>query len=208
MAAGDHVLALSLAPRRRRRMVDGGAGAALVALYPARLEDRPSPLPPLTVHYADYAAWQREWLRGETLEAHLHWWREQLTGAPAILELPTDRPRPPAEGERGARIPITVDLPTVTRGLRALARQTDATLFMALLGAFAALLPAASADLDDVVIGTPVTRRTQVETEGPSRVLRQHLGAPHRPLRRPHVQRDRHPVRTPPSAPTPTKTCR
>ena len=64
------------------------------ALYTAYVQDRPSPLPELAVQYADYALWQREWLRGEVLERQVAYWKEQLSGAPAALDLPTDRPRP------------------------------------------------------------------------------------------------------------------
>src|SRR5207253_5496506 len=75
----------------------------LEALYNALHADRPVPLAELPIQYADYAAWQREWLQGETLERQLAYWRGQLTGIPALLELPTDRPRPAVRTFPGAR---------------------------------------------------------------------------------------------------------
>ena len=80
----------------------------LTALYAAFAEGKPSPLPELPVQYADFAAWQRGWLRGDTLEKQLGWWREQLGGAPAGLELPTDRPYPAVPSRRGASVPVTL----------------------------------------------------------------------------------------------------
>ena len=76
----------------------------LSALYEAGLERRPSPLPELAIQYGDYAVWQRGWLRGEVLEAELAHWRARLAGAPPVLDLPLDRPRP-AEIELARREP-------------------------------------------------------------------------------------------------------
>ncbi|HEX5725069.1 MAG TPA: amino acid adenylation domain-containing protein, partial [Longimicrobiaceae bacterium] len=78
----------------------------LFTLYDAFRQGRPSPLPDLPLRYADFAAWQREWLRGTRLDAQVAWWREHLAGAPAVLTLPTDRPRPPAQSHRGDRIVV------------------------------------------------------------------------------------------------------
>ena len=74
----------------------------LTTLYNAFLADKPSPLPDLALQYADYAAWQRDWLQGEVLERQVGYWKEHLAGAPALLELPTDRPRPAVQTFRGA----------------------------------------------------------------------------------------------------------
>ena len=76
------------------------------AIYEAFLHARPSPLPDLAIQYGDYAVWQRGWLSGEVLERELAYWRERLAGAPALLELPVDRPRPPVESHRGAAFPF------------------------------------------------------------------------------------------------------
>ena len=72
-------------------------------LYEAFLHDQPSPLPQLPIQYADFAVWQRQWLQGEVLATQLSYWRQQLTGAPALLELLTDHPRPAVQTFRGAR---------------------------------------------------------------------------------------------------------
>src|ERR1051325_3607839 len=111
----------------------------LAALYGAYSAGRPSPLPELTLQYSDYAVWQREWLQGEVLEAHLSYWRGQLEGAPPVLELPTDKPRPAVQSFRGATHAFA--LPAGLRGrLEALAQQEGATLFMTLLAAWQVLL--------------------------------------------------------------------
>ncbi|HEX7242141.1 MAG TPA: condensation domain-containing protein, partial [Longimicrobiaceae bacterium] len=122
------------------------------------------PLPPLPVQYADFAAWQRAWLSGEALDERVAWWRGRLAGAPPLLELPVDRPRPASQGGAGASVPFTI--PTeMERALRSLARREGATLFMALLAGWQLLLARWSGQ-DDVLVGTPVAGRTRVETEG------------------------------------------
>src|SRR5262249_17197406 len=127
------------------------------------VEGRPSPLEELPIQYADYALWQREWLQGEVLERQLEYWRRQLAGAPAFLELPTDRPRPPGQTYRGARgsLRLSADL---TRELKLLSSREGATLFMTLLAAFQALLSRYTGQ-DDVSVGAPVAGRTLPETE-------------------------------------------
>ncbi|HLL45115.1 MAG TPA: amino acid adenylation domain-containing protein, partial [Longimicrobiaceae bacterium] len=129
------------------------------ALYPAFLAGGESPLAPPPVQYADYAAWQRAWLAGEPLERQLGWWRERLAGAPRVLELPTDRPRPPVQSGRGALHPVALPA-ELADGLRALARREGATLFMTLLAGFQALLAKYSGQ-DDLLVGTPVAGRTR-----------------------------------------------
>ncbi|HEX7240318.1 MAG TPA: condensation domain-containing protein, partial [Longimicrobiaceae bacterium] len=131
--------------------------------YGALMEGREPRLPHLPVQYADYAVWQRSWLTGEVLERQLGWWRERLAGAPPLLELPTDRPRPTVQGPRGGSVPLVL-APDVAAALRALARREGATPFMALLAAWQLLL-GRYAGQDDVVVGTPVAGRTRVETE-------------------------------------------
>ena len=146
---------------------DGWSVGVLVrelgALYSAFAESRPSPLPELAVQYADFAAWQRLRLSGELLESELAWWRRQLAGMPPALELPTDHPRPAVRGEQGAVTDFEVDEAGLS-GLMALARRQGATLFMTLLAGFAALLQRYTGE-DDLVVGTPIAGRTQVETE-------------------------------------------
>jgi amino acid adenylation domain-containing protein len=136
----------------------------MVALYAAFRDGRPSPLPELHVQYADFAVWQREQLRGEALERQLAWWRGRLGDAPALLELPTDRPRRAVQSLRGARQAVEVP-PALLERLNAVARGDEATLFMVLLGAFQVLL-GRYAGTADVVVGTPVAGRDRGETEG------------------------------------------
>ncbi|MEW5929568.1 MAG: non-ribosomal peptide synthase/polyketide synthase, partial [Gemmatimonadota bacterium] len=133
------------------------------ALYGAFSEGREAALPELPVQYADYAVWQRAWLAGEVLESRLGWWRERLSGAPPLLELPTDRPRPQVQDSRGASVPVGLSA-EVSAGLRALSRREGATVFMALLAAWQLLL-ARYAGTGDVSVGTPVAGRTRLETE-------------------------------------------
>ncbi|MBZ4423313.1 non-ribosomal peptide synthetase, partial [Myxococcus sp. RHSTA-1-4] len=134
------------------------------ALYAAFREGRASPLPELPVQYADYAAWQRGWLQGDALESQLSWWREHLAGAPPLLELPTDFPRPATQGFRGAS--HTRVLPrSLADSLQALSRREGTTLFMALLAGFEAVLSRYSGQ-EDFVVGTDIANRNRAETEG------------------------------------------
>jgi non-ribosomal peptide synthetase component F len=136
----------------------------VTALYDAYSRGKESPLPELPIQYADYAVWQRKWLAGEVLEKQLAYWRGQLEGAPEVLELPTDRPRPPAPSHRGARYAFR--LPEgVSAGLKELSRKEGATLFMVLLGAFDVLLSRYTGQ-EDIVVGTDIANRNRAETEG------------------------------------------
>src|SRR5262245_46404372 len=132
------------------------------ALYEAYAKGEESPLPPLAIQYADYALWQREWLKGEALEEQLRYWREQLAGMTA-LELPTDYARPAAPSHRGAVVPIDLGVETSKR-LKALSRQEGVTLFMTLLAGFQALLGRWTGQLD-VAVGTDIANRNWKETE-------------------------------------------
>ncbi|HEX8905272.1 MAG TPA: AMP-binding protein, partial [Longimicrobiaceae bacterium] len=134
------------------------------ALYAAYREGRESPLPALPVQYADYAVWQREHLRGEALERQLSYWRERLAGAPELLELPTDHPRPAVQTFRGAHERIELPGELLER-LRGLGRSEDATLYMVLLSAFQVLLSKYSGS-EDIVVGSPIAGRTRKEVEG------------------------------------------
>jgi amino acid adenylation domain-containing protein len=135
----------------------------LAALYRAFERGRPSPLPALPVQYADFALWQREWLRGEVLDGQLRYWTGQLAGA-APLALPADRP--PVAGQIFAAGEIGLEVAAeLTAGLHALARRQGASLFMVLLAAFQALLHRLSGQ-DDVAVGTPVANRDWAEIEG------------------------------------------
>ncbi|HKR13656.1 MAG TPA: condensation domain-containing protein, partial [Pyrinomonadaceae bacterium] len=122
-----------------------------------------SPLPQLRLQYADYAVWQRQRLQGETLERELRYWRQQLAGVPAVIEMPTDRARPAIQTHRGAYQRVRIDAAT-TRRLKELGRRQNATLFMTVLAGFQALLSRWSGTTD-VVVGTSVAGRTQGQTE-------------------------------------------
>ncbi len=134
----------------------------LAALYDAFARGQGSPLAELPIQYADFAAWQREWLRGDVLERQLAYWRTRLERLPA-LELPTDRPRPPVQTFDGASAQFTLPRDLGER-LKALARQEGATLFQLLLAGFATLVHHVSG-ADDLPIGSPVVNRGRRELE-------------------------------------------
>jgi hypothetical protein len=135
----------------------------LGALYEASVAGRPSPLPELPIQYADFALWQRRWLTGDVLEAQRHYWRRQLGGRPAPLELPTDYPRSRRPTLAGASHEFELPHPLADR-LRELSRRRGATPFMTLLAAFKALL-ARYTGQEDIVVGTLVANRNYVELE-------------------------------------------
>jgi len=133
------------------------------ALYNALASKEPSPLPPLPIQYADYAHWQREYLRGTELRRQLDYWRTALSGAPDRLELPTDFPRPAVQQYRGGTLDFQLPVYLVD-GLRAIGDRAGASLFMVLLSAFAALLARYSGQ-NELVIGSPVANRSRREVE-------------------------------------------
>ncbi|HYN22226.1 MAG TPA: condensation domain-containing protein, partial [Thermoanaerobaculia bacterium] len=135
----------------------------LGAFYAASVSGGDAGLQPLPVHYVDFAHWQRERLRGEVIERLLAYWRQRLAGAPAALEMPTDRPRPPAQSYRGVSELLAIDGDSAGT-LRAFAREENATLFMTLLAVFAALLHRYSGETD-LVLGTPTANRWHAELE-------------------------------------------
>ena len=135
----------------------------IVALYEAFVEGKPSPLPELPIQYADFAAWQREWLQGKVLEEQLSYWRKQLEGAPTVLDLPTSRERPAVQTHRGARQRIEIDGALLAR-LKELGQQETSTLFMVLLATFQVLLSRYSGQ-EDILVGSAVANRNRAETE-------------------------------------------
>ncbi len=135
----------------------------LGVLYRAFVQGDEDPLPALGIQYADYAAWQRQWLQGEVLQSQLAYWREQLADAPPLLELPTDHPRPAVQDYAGGRVDFTLDA-ALTAALKRLAARHDSTLYMTLLAGWAILLSRLSGQ-DDLVIGSPVAGRTRTELE-------------------------------------------
>ncbi|HST50126.1 amino acid adenylation domain-containing protein [Jatrophihabitans sp.] len=135
----------------------------LSALYRAETTGVPATLPRLWLNYGDYAVWQQDRLRGEELERQMQYWREQLRGAPTLLSLPTDRPRPAQQSSRGDLAGVPLD-PAVTGRLAELAAASNATAFMVFLAGFAVLL-SRFARQPDLLIGTPVSGRTHVELD-------------------------------------------
>ncbi|MFH8621754.1 amino acid adenylation domain-containing protein [Streptomyces vietnamensis] len=121
--------------------------ADLGTAYRARAEDRDPSWRPLPVQYADYTLWQRDLIDGPAAAAHLEFWEKTLAGAPAVLELPSARPRPAEATHRGGRAPVTVDAAT-HQALEAVARRSGATLFMVLQAALAAVLTRHGAGTD------------------------------------------------------------
>jgi len=132
-------------------------------LYNGALANLPSPLPDLPIQYADYAAWQRSWFQGDVLDQQLTYWKEHLSGAPQLLQLPTDRPRGKAQSFQGFMETISFSGETAS-ALRKLGQQEGVTLFMSLLAGFQTLLFRYSGQ-DQIVIGTDVANRTTTETE-------------------------------------------
>ena len=161
---GDHVLWLVF----HHIVADGTSMRTMLrdlsALYRAALTGTPASLPDLPVQYADFSVWQRDWLAGQSLDAQRGYWLERLSGSrlPA-LELPLDRPRPPVLTYRGARVPFSVS-PAVTAALAELSQREGATLFMALMAAFQAMLHRYTGQ-DDLAVGFPIANRQRRELD-------------------------------------------
>ncbi|MGH2849414.1 MAG: condensation domain-containing protein, partial [Solirubrobacteraceae bacterium] len=163
LSSDEHILMLNM----HHVATDGYSRSALyrdlTAFYEALAGGTPADLPALAIQYADYAVWQREWLDGGVADAQLDYWKRKLARAPSRLDLPTDFVRPPVRAWVGSNMSMMLDIAT-REGLRGVARQSDATLFVALLATFAALLGRYSGQ-DDVVVGTPFAGRNRTELE-------------------------------------------
>ncbi|KER88919.1 hypothetical protein GW16_00015, partial [Xanthomonas arboricola pv. celebensis] len=164
LAGQHHVLALNM----HHIVSDAWSIAVLIrelqALYAGFLEDRHAALPALPIQYADYALWQRQWLSHEALAAQADYWRDRLSGAPAVLELPGDRPRPTVQDFAGDSVPLVIDA-ALTARLKVLSQQNGVTLYMTILSAWSVLLSRLSGQ-SDLVIGTPTANRPRLELEG------------------------------------------
>jgi len=136
----------------------------LAALYTAFASGNPSPLPELSIQYADFAVWQRQWLQGEVLATQLAYWQQQLEGSAPILELPTDRPRPAIQTFKGAVQSFTLPL-ALTEALKDLSRREDVTLYVTLLAVFKTLLYRYTGQ-EDLLVGSPIANRNRSEIEG------------------------------------------
>ncbi|MEZ5920172.1 MAG: amino acid adenylation domain-containing protein [Parvularculaceae bacterium] len=164
LAADEHVLVAVM----HHIVSDGWSIGVLLRevamLYGAFVEGAGSPLPDLPVQYADYAQWQRDWLRGAALDRQLDYWRRRLEGAPTSLSLPTDRPRPAVQTYRGAS--LALHLPAdLSAAVNALAKREGLTPFMVLLAALQFVLARFSGQ-QDVVVGSPVAGRRHAAVEG------------------------------------------
>ena len=133
-------------------------------LYEAIREGRGAELEELEVQYADYAAWQREWMSGEVMDEQVRYWRGQLEGAPPLLDLPTDRPRMQKQSLKGANHTIVIEAELVEK-IRKLSNSENVTLFMTLLAAFQTLLFRYTRQ-PVIMIGTPIAGRNHIEVEG------------------------------------------
>ncbi|NCS37561.1 MAG: amino acid adenylation domain-containing protein [Microcystis aeruginosa BS13-10] len=136
----------------------------LTALYNAYIQGLSSPLNPLSIQYGDFTLWQRQWLQGEVLQQQLDYWQKQLADAPALLSLPTDRPRPNQQSFAGGHLPFSLSL-ELTEKLTQLTQEQGVTLFMTLLTAYAVLLYRYT-EQEDILIGTPIANRNRREIEG------------------------------------------
>ncbi|ARU63621.1 hypothetical protein CBW65_23345 [Tumebacillus avium] len=138
--------------------------AEVAALYEAFLNDKSSPLPPLQIQFADFAAWQREVMQGETYEKLRSYWVKQLSGEVPVLQMPADRPHPAEKTMRGQMHTFRIDK-TVAKQIAALGQQEEASLYMTLLAAYKALLHRYSGQ-EDIILGTPIANRSRPELEG------------------------------------------
>ena len=135
----------------------------LSELYNAGCQRRDAELPEMAIQYADYALWQRDWLQGDELERQLAYWRTQLKGSLPLLDLPTDRPRPPIQTFVGGSEKVMLD-PELLKALKDLSTEHGWTLYMTLLGAFQVLLARYSGQ-DDICVGTPIAGRQHTGLE-------------------------------------------
>ncbi|MFN2633343.1 MAG: condensation domain-containing protein [Thermoanaerobaculia bacterium] len=162
-SATQHVFILTM----HHIVTDGWSTGVLFrelgTLYASVASGRSASLPELPVQYADFASWQKEWLRGDALAELLSYWRRQLGGTLPVLNLPTDRARPAVSGFSGARRPFIFP-PEITARLRELGLREGSTLYMTLLAAFSVLLSRHSGQ-EDIAVGTPTAGRSQLETE-------------------------------------------
>ena len=158
----EHILLLTM----HHIISDGWSIGILIReiamLYQAKISDQPALLPELSIQYADFSAWQREWLQGETLQTQLDYWRVQLQET-AVVDLPTDYPRPAVQTFAGARHYFMI-APDVANQIRNLTHAENATLFMGLLTTFNILLHIYSHQTD-ITVGTPVAGRNRNQLE-------------------------------------------
>lgn len=163
IAERDHALIMTTHHIISDRWSLGVFSHELATLYEAHLNGMPSPLPELTIQYADYAAWQRTFLESGVLETQLAYWRRQLEGAPAVLELPTDHARDGGHSFWGAQVRQLMPAELV-KDVKSLSRREHSTFYMTLLAAFQVLISRWTGQTD-VLVGTDLANRSRLETE-------------------------------------------
>ncbi|MDJ0572741.1 MAG: condensation domain-containing protein, partial [Pleurocapsa sp. MO_192.B19] len=163
LSNSSHVLLLTV----HHIISDGWSMGLLIqelsTLYQAFLAEKPSPLPELPIQYADFALWQQQRSRGDAYQAQIDYWKKQLADAPPLLELPTDKVRPPVQTFRGATRKFYLDR-DLSEKLKTLSQKSGSTLFMTFLAVFVALLSRWS-NRDDILVGTPIARRNREQIE-------------------------------------------
>jgi len=164
LAEDEHLLLMTM-----HHIVSDGWSLKLMGhewelLYNAYRAGETSPLSELPIQYADFAVWQREWMRGELLEKQLEYWREQLGGELPEMELPMDHARPARQSFRGAAESLEFGGEALRR-LKEIGRERSATLFMTLIAVFDVLMWRYSGQ-SDLLVGTPIANRNRRETEG------------------------------------------
>jgi non-ribosomal peptide synthetase component F len=159
----SHILAITI----HHTCFDGWSMGILLqelfTLYQAFSQQKSFSLEPLTIQYADFAFWQRQWLSGVRLEQQLRYWRSHLENAPALLDLPRDNPRPTKQSYRGDSHFFHLNS-SLTGALQNLSQKSGVSLFMTLLTAFAILLFRYTSS-EDMVIGTAIANRNRPELE-------------------------------------------
>ncbi len=163
LAPDDHVLVLCMHHIASDGWSMGVAGRELSVVYDAIIDGEPSPLPSLALQYIDFAAWQREQMNSGLLVKQLSYWQRELAGAPALLEVPGDRPRPAVQSYRGSRHGFRIE-PDLVRAVKAFCRAHDATMYMTLLAAWQVLLHRYSGQ-DDILVGSPMANRDDAALE-------------------------------------------
>ncbi|MFD2168469.1 amino acid adenylation domain-containing protein [Tumebacillus lipolyticus] len=163
LAEEEHILLITI----HHIVTDGWSMGVLIqefsALYTAFVQGQPSPLQPLSIQYADFAQWQRDWLQGEVLDQQLGYWKQQLGGDLPMLQLPTDRPRPAVQTFEGATLKFK--LPSaVSDSLADFSRRQGVTLYMTLLAAFNTLLYRYTGQ-ENLLVGSPIANRNRSEIE-------------------------------------------
>ncbi|WP_404791155.1 condensation domain-containing protein [Altericista sp. CCNU0014] len=162
LSTSEHVLLLTLHHIVSDAWSTGVLVREMVALYDAFTKAEPSPLPELSIQYADFADWQRQ--QQVPRKTQLAYWQQQLAGELTILQLPSDRPRTALQTHQGAKRSCSLS-PALTHALKQLSQFAGTTLFMTLLAAFNVLLHRYTQQID-IVVGTPIANRNRAELEG------------------------------------------